>query len=168
MIYSISSIGQDSHRFEESKTDKDLILAGIKIDSEYALLGNSDADVVYHAVTNAISGLMCEPVLGAMADTMCDTGIKDSSAYLIYALELLKEKRPDISLTHLSISIEAKKPKLLKYFSDMRQSLAEKLNLNERSIAITATTGEGLTGMGRGEGIQVICILSAIVDTSIC
>ena len=64
-------IGQDSHRFDFDNREKKLILAGVVFENHTPLLGNSDADVVFHAVTNAISGVTGVNILGKIADKMC-------------------------------------------------------------------------------------------------
>jgi 2-C-methyl-D-erythritol 2,4-cyclodiphosphate synthase len=154
----ISAIGQDSHRFEPEGSGKPLILGGVTIPECPGLAGNSDADVVLHAVTNAVSGLHGTPVLGRIADDLClKQGIKDSAVYLAKAMELLTEYK----LVHVSISIEAKRPHLSEHVPRLRESIARLLSLQTTHVAITATTGEGLTSFGKGEGIQVIVIVSA-------
>ena len=76
------AIGQDSHRFDfESKTRK-LILGGIIFEDSTPLAGNSDADVVLHSITNAVSGITCKNILGKIADDMCKSGITDSEEYI--------------------------------------------------------------------------------------
>ena len=150
------AIGQDSHRFDFNNTTKKLILGGIKIPNHVPLLGNSDADVILHSITNAISGITCVNILGSIADDMCQSGITDSSQYLIHALSYLD---PSYIISHLSISIECKTPKLAPYIDDIRNNLSKLLNINPSSIGITATSGEELTDFGRGLGIQVFsCI----------
>ena len=162
MIF-ISAIGQDSHRFVNEETSRSprrcLILGGVEIPGTPPLEGNSDADVVLHALTNALSGLSAVPVLGKETDKLCEAGITDSSLYVRVALETLG----DIRLTHLSFSIEAKRPHLAEYIVAMREKIAKLTGLPAKSVAITATSGEGLTAFGRGEGIACICIASAIL-----
>ncbi len=86
----ISSIGQDSHRFVADDDNKPLILGGIVIDKCNGLDGNSDADVVLHAITNAISGISCINILGKISDDLClKQGITDSKVYLQRAIETL-------------------------------------------------------------------------------
>jgi 2-C-methyl-D-erythritol 2,4-cyclodiphosphate synthase len=154
----ISAIGQDSHRFEAEGLKKPLVLGGIVVPECAGLEGNSDADVVLHAITNAISGLHGVPILGAMADELClRDGVTDSRAYLAKALDLLKNH----ILLHVSLSIEAKIPRLTPHLPKIRESIARLLSLSIDHVAITATTGEGLTSFGRGEGIQVLAIVSA-------
>lgn len=178
----ISAIGQDSHRFvklidskendicesyttSNSKDEcthaftptKKLILAGVEIPGVEGLDGNSDADVVFHALTNAISGISCVNVLGEITDSMCNSGIMDSGEYLQYALNTLS----DSCIVHVSVSIECARPKLSPYIAQMRKSIARRVCISENSVGITATSGEGLTDFGRGLGIQVFCIVTA-------
>lgn len=155
---SVSSIGQDSHRFEYEIAGKKLILGGIEIEGAPPLAGNSDADVILHALTNAISGLSGVNILGAIADKLCnEDGIKDSKVYLKKALEYLTE----YTISHVSFTIECKRPKLSPFIDKIKDSVATLLGVDKSSIGLTATTGEGLTDFGRGEGIQVFVILSA-------
>lgn len=149
------AIGQDSHRFDFDDKDKKLILGGIIFEGATPLSGNSDADVVLHSITNAISGITCKNILGKIADDMCKSGIIDSEEYLKEALKYLNEK-----IIHLSISIECKTPKISPQIEDMRKNIARILNVPENSIGITATTGEGLTEFGKGNGISVFSVIT--------
>ena len=149
------AIGQDSHRFDfESKTRK-LILGGIIFEDSTPLAGNSDADVVLHSITNAVSGITCKNILGKIADDMCKSGITDSKEYLKEALKYLNEK-----IVHLSISIECKTPKISPKIEEMRNNIARILNITPSQIGITATTGEGLTEFGKGNGISCFSIIT--------
>ncbi len=157
-----TAIGQDSHRFEEPQTSaqskKPLVLAGIVIPGMEGLAGNSDADVVFHALTNAISGISAVNILGAVTDEMCLVrGIRDSREYVKAAMAALGEYR----LAHLSFSIECSRPKLAPYIESMRNSIALSAGLPADCVGITATSGEGLTDFGKGLGIQVFCIATA-------
>ncbi len=149
------AIGQDSHKIDFENPDKKLLLGGIEFEENYSLLGNSDADVVLHAITNAVSGITCQNILGKVADDMCQKGIKNSEVYLKEALKYLNEK-----IVHLSLSIECQKPKITPKIEEMRANLARILNLEETSIGITATTGEGLTECGKGNGISVFACIT--------
>ena len=149
------SIGQDSHRIDYTNTDKKLILGGVEFQEKFSLLGNSDADVVLHAITNAISGITCKNILGKVSDDMCKKGITDSEEYLKEALKYLNNK-----IIHLSISIECKTPKISPKIEEMRKNIARILEINENSIGITATSGEGLTEFGKGNGINVFTCLT--------
>lgn len=148
------AIGQDSHKIDYNNKDKKLILGGIDFEEEFSLLANSDGDVVLHSITNAISGITCKNILGKIADKMCKQGIKNSEEYLKEALKYLNEK-----IIHVSISIECKIPKISPKIEHMRKNIARILKIDENCIGITATTGEGLTEYGKGNGINVFtCI----------
>ncbi|MDR2592863.1 MAG: 2-C-methyl-D-erythritol 2,4-cyclodiphosphate synthase [Chitinispirillales bacterium] len=157
---SVSAIGQDSHRFEPDGSPKPLILGGVTIPNCVGLEGNSDADVILHAVTNAISGVSGQNILGKISDDLCRNGQTDSRVYLEKAMETLSAG--GWTLTHVSISIEAKRPHLADRIPAIKRSIASLLSLNESDIGLTATTGEGLTAFGRGEGIQALVIVSAV------
>lgn len=152
----IVGIGQDSHRFDFEDSEKKLILGGVIFEGAPPLEGNSDADVILHSITNAISGVTCVNILGPVSDDLClNKGIKDSKVYLREALKYLNGKR----IVHLSISIECLKPKITPKIPELRKSISELLSIPGNSVGITATTGEGLTQFGQGKGIQVFsCI----------
>ena len=153
----ISTIGQDSHRFGEPCGDCTIMLGGVAIPFDRSLSANSDGDVILHAITNAVSGFTGKIILGGIADKLClEDGIKDSSVYLNKALEYLGSTE----IVHCSVTVECLVPKLKPHLEDMRAKIGELLNIPKNSVGITATTGEGLTAFGRGEGIQVFAILS--------
>ena len=155
---SYSAIGQDSHRFESDASRKPLMLGGVEIPGVPGLAGNSDADVILHALCNALSGLSGETILGAVTDRMCiDQGITDSREYVKKALATLGS----VTLAHISITVEARRPHLAKYTTAIRTSVAEITGLAPEHVGLTATSGEGLTAFGRGEGIAVFVIVSA-------
>lgn len=155
----ISAVGQDSHRFEPEGSQKPLVLGGVVIPQALGLAGNSDADVILHAVTNAVSGLSGVNILGKVSDDLClKQGVTDSAVYLRKALETLE----GWTVTHVSISVEARKPHLSKHIPAIKESLARLLSLSVDHVGLTATTGEGLTSFGKGEGIQAFVIISAM------
>ncbi len=149
-----AAIGQDSHRFEK-EYGKPLILGGVLFPEEQGLSANSDGDVVLHAITNAISGITCRNILGAVADEMCRSGITNSAEYLREAMKSLEGR-----ISHLSVSIECMHPKISPMIPTMRESIAGLLDIQPQQVGITATSGEGLTDCGRGLGISVLCILT--------
>jgi len=149
------AIGQDSHRIDFENKEKKFMLGGIEFNEEYSLNGNSDADVVLHAITNAVSGITCKNILGKVSDEMCQSGITDSEEYLKEALKYLNDK-----IIHLSISIECKMPKITPKIEEMRRNIARILNISENSVGITATTGEGLTEFGKGNGVYSTVIIT--------
>lgn len=149
------AIGQDSHKIDYENASKKLILGGVEFKEEISLSANSDGDVVLHAITNAVSGITCKNILGKVADDMCKNGIIDSEEYLKEALKYLDEK-----IIHLSISIECKTPKIAPKVEKMRENIARILNIKPSSVGITATTGEGLTEFGKGNGISVFACIT--------
>lgn len=151
------AIGQDSHRFTEE--EKPLLLGGVFIPGEAGLKANSDGDVVLHALTNAVSGLTGRNILGAPADALCQRGITDSAVYLKEALQDLKAIGGKI--VHVSFSLEARRPHLAAHIPAIKNSLASLLEISPARVGFTATSGEGLTAFGKGEGIQVFCLINA-------
>ena len=152
-------IGQDSHRFDFSSTNKKLILGGVVFEDCLPLEGNSDADVILHSITNAISGVTCVNILGNVSDEMCLVkGITDSKEYLKEALNYLNDSR----IVHVSISVECQTPKLSPKITEIRKSLSYLLGIPENCVGITATSGEGLTQFGLGNGIQVFSCVTVI------
>ncbi len=151
-----TGLGQDSHAFEAN--NKPLLLAGVDFNHEQGLRANSDGDVLLHALTNAISSLTGVNILGARADELCQQGITDSKQYLKLALAELN----NLEIQHVAISIECLVPKISPKIDQIKTNIAKLLNLTTNDIGVTATTGEGLTAFGQGQGIQVICIVSAI------
>ena len=155
-----TGLGLDSHRFVEGDSDKPFILGGLVFDDAPALSGNSDADVILHAVTDAISGVTGVTVIGAVADEMCRSGVTDSTAYLKVALESLGDWR----LTHVSIVLECLRPKIDPKVPALRASIAHLLGLEIADVCITATTGERLNDVGRGLGIHASVVVTAVAD----
>lgn len=160
MMYTLSAVGQDSHRFTDE--DKPLILGGVHFTDHRGLIANSDGDVVLHAITNAVSGLTCVNILGKPADEMCNSGITDSAVYLAEALKTLKPR--GMRLVHVSVSIECKTPRMTPRIEEMRESIGRLCGILPENVGVTATTGEELTAFGKGEGIAVTAIVTALKD----
>ncbi|MFZ2193324.1 MAG: 2-C-methyl-D-erythritol 2,4-cyclodiphosphate synthase [Candidatus Moraniibacteriota bacterium] len=151
--------GQDSHRFSDD-ANKKLVLGGIKIEGEKGLKSNSDGDPILHAICASIEQALGRVNFSVYADEMCGQGITDSAEYLKVALSHMKEDGYDIN--NLGISIETKTPKILPIEERMKNRLVELLEIEKSRIGINATSGDGLTAFGRGEGIQVFVIISLI------
>lgn len=154
-----SGIGQDSHRFLSPDSSKPCIIGGIIFEDIPGLDADSDGDVIYHAICNAITSLSGVPILGGIAKDLCrKDGITDSQVYLERALKTLKNQ----SIVHLAITIEGKRP----YFEDkiqaMRHKIAQVLGIRPDQVGITATSGDGLTDFGCGDGLQAFCILTTM------
>jgi 2-C-methyl-D-erythritol 2,4-cyclodiphosphate synthase len=153
-----TGLGLDSHRFIEGDSNRPLLLGGVEFEDAPPLSGNSDADVVLHAVTDAISGITGFTVIGPVADEMCKRGIVDSREYLKVALESLGVWR----LTHISIVLECERPPIVPKVPELRTSIARLLGLEIADVCITATSGERLSDVGRGLGIHASAIATAV------
>ncbi len=156
-----TGIGQDSHRFLPSDSSKLCIIAGTIFDDAPGFNANSDGDVAYHAICNAISSLTGVLILGAIADDLClKDGITDSEVYLREAMKTLGSQK----ISHVALTIEAKKPKMKAKIPEMRANIARVMELDISQVGITATSGEGLTDFGCGDGVQVFCIVTSFED----
>lgn len=155
-----TGLGLDSHRFVEGETDKVFTLGGLVFEDAPALAGNSDADVILHALTDAISGVTGKTVIGAVADKMCREGITDSREYLKVALADLGVWQ----LSHVSIVLECLRPKIDPKVPALRASIAGLLGVSVEDVCITATTGERLNDVGRGLGVHASVVVTAVAD----
>jgi 2-C-methyl-D-erythritol 2,4-cyclodiphosphate synthase len=150
--------GYDVHRLVK---DRDLILGGVKIDYEYGLLGHSDADVLVHAIMDALLGAAA---LGDIGKHFPDTeeayrGIS-SIALLEHVARLLKEN--GYSVGNIDSVIIAQSPKMAPHIENMRKNIARALSIELSRISVKATTEEGLGFTGAGEGISshAVCLLN--------
>ncbi|MCL2740918.1 MAG: 2-C-methyl-D-erythritol 2,4-cyclodiphosphate synthase [Oscillospiraceae bacterium] len=167
-------IGQDSHRFAEAPSGGQggpngsggfagsVTLGGVAIPHGRPLEANSDGDAVLHAVTDAISGVTCVNVLGAVADAMCAAGVRDSAEYVREAMRHLGGRR----IGHVSISVRCASPILAPHIPAMRANVASICGVTERDVGITATSGEGMGPEGKGEGIHAMAVIT-VVGTSL-
>lgn len=153
-------MGYDVHKLTK---DRDLILGGVKIPWEMGLLGHSDADVLIHAVMDALLGAAA---LGDIGKHFPDTdpaykGIS-SVKLLSHVMELLKEN--GFSVGNVDAVIIAQKPKMAPHIPQMKKNLAEAMGISENRVNIKATTEEGLGFTGREEGIasQAVCLLEEV------
>lgn len=143
-------IGYDVHRLVEGR---DLIIGGIKIPHEKGLLGHSDADVLTHAVMDALLGAASLGDLGThFPDTAVEYKDADSLALLREVRHMLKKK--NFKIINIDAVIIAQEPKMKPFIPAMREKLAEILHLTIEDINIKATTEEGLGFTGSKEGIS--------------
>ena len=154
-----TGIGQDSHRFLPSGSSKPCTIGGVIFEGVPGLDADSDGDVVYHALCNAITSLSGVPILGGIARDLCrKDGITDSQVYLEKALQTLKNQK----IVHLAISIEGKRPLFEEKIENMRKKIASVLKIEVREVGITATSGDGLTDFGCGDGIQCFALMTTV------
>ncbi len=156
-----TGMGQDSHRFLADEITKPCILGGVIIPNSPGFKANSDGDVIFHAICNAISSLTGVLILGVRADELLEKeGITNSRLYLEEAFKTLGKQK----IVHVALSVEAARPKLLKWIPEIRKNIAAVLHIDVSQVGMTATTGEGLTDFGCGDGLQCFCILTTEED----
>lgn len=154
--------GYDVHKLTEGR---DLILGGVKIPYEKGLLGHSDADVLVHAIMDALLGAAA---LGDIGQHFPDTDPKykgiSSIALLKHVGELLDEHHYIIE--NIDATIICQRPKLAQYRPQMAANIADALHLNVNQVSVKATTEEGLGFTGSGEGIssQAITLLTEVAN----
>jgi len=142
--------GYDVHRLVK---DRDLWLGGIKIDYEKGLLGHSDADVLIHAICDALLGAANMRDIGYhFPDTAAETLNVDSKILLKKIFELISQK--GYTLGNIDATVCAEQPKLNPYIPDMKECIAEVIGTDIDNISIKATTTEKLGFTGRMEGIS--------------
>lgn len=153
-------IGYDIHKLVENRK---LVLGGVEFDYHLGLLGHSDADVVLHAVCDALLGAAA---LGDIGEHFPDTDQKwkgiSSKSLLLKVVDLLKEKRCRVN--NVDVMILAQKPKIGEKKLEMKKNIAEWLRVDANRVNIKATTMEGVDAIGRGEAIAAQAIASLCED----
>jgi 2-C-methyl-D-erythritol 2,4-cyclodiphosphate synthase len=152
-------LGVDVHSFAEDGTGRKLVLGGVEIPFERGLLGHSDADVLAHAVTDALLGAAgLEDIGHYFPDT--DESFKDADS-----LKLLREARSIVGesweVSNVDAVVICERPKIRDHREAMRESLADALGVEPLRVSVRGTTTERLGFTGRGEGIaaQAVCLL---------
>ncbi len=155
-------MGYDVHRLTEGR---DLIIGGVKIPYEKGLLGHSDADVLLHAIMDALLGAAA---MGDIGKHFPDTDEKYKGADSVKLLEevgrLLEENR--FLIENIDATIIAQAPKMRPYIDTMRENIAKALKIEVSQVNVKATTEEGLGFTGTGEGIssQAVCLLTSPIE----
>ena len=155
-----TGIGYDIHRFAEGRK---LILGGVEIPYARGLEGHSDADVLSHAIADALLGAIGAGDIGQHFPN------NDESLRGISSLEILKrvtkmlaERRTRV--TNIDATIIAEAPKIAPHVSAMRQKIADAIGVSESNVSVKATTNENLGAIGRSEGIAAMAIATVEVD----
>lgn len=147
--------GFDVHQLRENR---DLIIGGVKIPFEKGLYGHSDADVLLHAICDAILGALA---LGDIGKIFPDTDSKfkniDSSILLSRVVELMEAEH--YRVLNIDSTIAAQAPKLSPYILEMRENIARLLRVELSQTSVKATTTEHLGFEGRGEGISATAVV---------
>lgn len=157
-------IGYDVHKLAP---DRELIIGGVKIPYEKGLLGHSDADVLLHAIADALLGAAA---MGDIGQHFPDTASEFKG---ISSLELLKRtgsllEEKGYLIENIDSNIIAQAPKMRPYIDSMREKIADALDINVMQVSVKATTEEGLGFTGSGEGIsaQAVCMLTSPFNLS--
>lgn len=154
-------IGYDSHRFEPGS---ELVLGGVRIPSDVALRGHSDADAIAHAVTDAVLGAAAAGDIGGLfPDTDPANRGRDS-------LELLREAVGAVralghAVYNVDVTLVAEFPRIGPHASAMRARLAEALEVPPDRVSVKGKSNEGMGWIGRGEGVACIAV-ATLTDTA--
>ena len=155
-----SGIGYDVHRLVQ---DRQLILGGVKIPYLLGLQGHSDADVLSHAIADALLGAICSGDIGQhFPDT--DESIRNisSSEILKRIVALLAERKAHV--VNVDATVIAEAPKLAAHIPAMRKNIAEAIGLPDSNVSIKATTNERLGPIGRGESIAAMAVATVEME----
>ena len=153
-------IGHDTHRLADGRP---LVLGGVRIEHPRGLVGHSDADVVLHAVTDALLGAAG---LGDIGDAYPDTDAKykdcDSRFFVVETLKRLREM--GYRIVNVDLTIFAQEPKLGPIKTKMREHLAQMLSLSVADVNVKAKTGEKVGAIGRAEaiGCHVVVLITKV------
>jgi len=143
-----TGIGIDSHAFAEGRA---LILGGVEIPFDRGLAGHSDADVLSHAVIDALLGAAG---LGDIGQHFPDTAaeFKDADSLVLLETALARVREAGLMPVHVDTTVMMERPKLGPFRPAIRERLADVLGLDEGAVNVKATTGEGMGFVGRGDG----------------
>ncbi len=149
-----AGIGWDSHRFEEGRR---LVLGGIEIPSERGLAGHSDADVLTHAVIDALLGAAG---LGDIGQHFPDTDprYKDADSMQLLRSVVAQLGERGIAIVNVDATVVLERPKLAPHRDAIRAALAGAMGLPDDAVNVKATTGEGMGFVGRGEGAAAMAV----------
>lgn len=152
--------GYDVHRLVEGR---DLIIGGVKIEHETGLLGHSDADVLLHAIADALLGAAALGDIGKLFPDN-DPKYKDADSLLLLRKVGIHLLNAGYKIVNIDSTVIAQAPKLAPYIRDMQRNIALALDINLSDISIKATTEEGLGFSGEKKGIaaHAICLIEAL------
>ncbi|MDD6159276.1 MAG: 2-C-methyl-D-erythritol 2,4-cyclodiphosphate synthase [Oscillospiraceae bacterium] len=150
--------GYDVHRLVEGRA---LILGGVNIPWEKGLLGHSDADVLTHALMDALLGAAALGDIGKLFPDSDPAYAGADSLELLRSVTALLEKN-GYGIVNVDVTVVAQRPKLAPYREEMRRRLAEAMGLERGRVSVKATTEEGLGFTGSGQGISAMAV--ALLD----
>ena len=148
-------IGEDLHRVEEGRT---LVLGGVTIEGAAGLAGHSDADVLLHAVTDAVLGAAGKGDLGTHFPSSNQRWKDaDSRVFLTEALRMARED--GWALSNVDATVRAERPRLAPHLGAIRESIAAIAGVEAAQVNVKAKSGEGLDAVGRGEAIGAMAVV---------
>lgn len=148
--------GYDVHKFKKSRK---LFLGGVKISDTNGLDGHSDADVLIHALMDALLGAAGQNDIGHFFPNT-DEKYKNISSLELLKIVVKTLKQKKFKIINTDITVVAEKPKIYPYIEQMKEILSKTLNIKKQFIAIKATTNEKMGFIGRGEGICSMAVAS--------
>ena len=149
-----TGIGWDSHRLAAGRR---LILGGVQLEYEQGLEGHSDADVLAHAVIDALLGAAGLQDIGALfPDT--DAAYKDADSIALLRDVVGRVRAAGLAVEHVDTTVIMERPKLAPHRGAIRASLAQALGVAPDRVNVKASTGEGLGFVGRGEGVAALAV----------
>jgi len=153
--------GHDSHAFETPPSGRPLVLGGVPIPDAPPLGGDSDSDVVLHAIGRALDSITGARVMGPISAELCRQGVTDSRVYVRKALEFLP---PGARITHVAVAVEGRMPVLEPWIDAIRSSIAGLLGIAPQAVGVTASSGDFLTAFGQGQGLQAWAVVTVMME----
>jgi 2-C-methyl-D-erythritol 2,4-cyclodiphosphate synthase len=155
-----TGIGWDSHRLAAGRA---LILGGVTIPYDKGLDGHSDADVLAHAVIDALLGAAGLDDIGALfPDT--DAAYKDADSLALLRDVIGRVAAAGYAVVNVDTTVVMERPKLSPHRAEIRATLAAALGVGEGDVNVKASTGEGLGFVGRGEGVAALCVATVVAS----
>jgi len=150
-----AGLGFDTHRLGNGGPIR---IGGIDIPADVHAIGHSDADVLLHALTDALLGSIAEPDIGRLfPDDAAENRSRDSADFVVEAVRRLRASGYEIG--NLDCVISAQQPKFSPYIDQMRARIAEILDVAVADVGVKAKTGEGVGPVGHAEAIEARCVV---------
>ncbi len=156
-----TGIGYDSHRFAEGRR---LVLGGVEIPHERGLQGHSDADVLIHALCDALLGAVADGDIGQHFSDQ-DPQWKNADSTVLLARVMERLARTGWQVVNTDATVIAEAPKLAPHIDAMRTRLAEVMGVDRSRISVKAKTNEGMDAVGRREGISAMAVATVAQQT---
>jgi 2-C-methyl-D-erythritol 2,4-cyclodiphosphate synthase len=155
-VSALSGIGYDSHRLAAGRR---LVIGGVEIAHEQGLAGHSDADVLAHAVIDALLGAAG---LGDIGEHFPDDDerFKDADSMQLLARVVASVREHGLQIVNMDCTLVMERPKLGPHRAAIREALAGALGLTPQRVNVKASTGEGIGFVGRGEGVAALAVVS--------